>query len=111
MSHRIQYMWANGMLSKYSESVTKTRSMEQCKAEGLRLHKKRAMSLKTLSSAFLILAIGLGISLVALIMEITCRFYNRTRKTVKTASIIQIIAPINEIIAPISETIAPHSKQ
>ena len=95
LTDRILNLWANGMLTKWVDSATKIAKIAKCQeTKRFQSSKGSAMSLKTLSSAFLILAVGLGISLVAIVMEIICRFYKRARKT----------KPIKEIVAPSSGT-------
>ena len=100
LTNRILNLWVNGMLTKWVDSTTKIAKIAKIakckKIERSQSSKGSAMSLKTLSSAFLTLAVGLGISLVAIVMEITCRFYGRNRKITKTTPIPEIIAPTGE---------------
>lgn len=72
-------MWDNGLLPKWVDDITKIEKIKKCRTSRLELAKNKGLTLNTLSSAFLILGVGLAVSLLVFVGENLLRCRGRVR--------------------------------
>jgi hypothetical protein len=70
-AHRMQYLWETGLLNHWVRKYTP--NVDKCLKSNPRATRNLALKLIDLSSAFVLLTIGYGITLVAFVSEIVFR--------------------------------------